>query len=949
MKTARIKTAQLTAIAGMAIICCAWTAKADPWWIGAGSTGEWGESANWQNANENTTFWIDPGLNAPHFNMTFSRDDYDIGTVIIRGMTADQIVTWTGDGDGLGPTVKSMLYVGHELNRGALAIKGGKVAVGDNVRLGQGGSNVGTIVVDGGTFSVGNATYMATLGTGTRSTLALNGGVFKTINNAFNWTMNYNYMETPSATALVMGNGTSAFHLNGGTIQSASDNQSYPLDGATFSEKGLSYDTAGYNATLLQTVNGTAVPGATALTKTGEGMLAVDAPVAGAATKVESGTLYLATDGTRELAHRWSFAGDATDTGTSLNKQPAAAVARDGGTVAYSGGKLVLSATAVESSGLDLGANLLESDAATIEIWATVNTSSAWNSLFSFGSTATGGDWHGMQYWFQGGQGGLFWMFNATFNPGQKWATDTAVDAGVPFVYTVTFTPDGLGGTHVRLCRWNAGTAELLNGYDFRASDWLLTRLQQDCFRLGLSFWNDSPANSEYDEVRIWKGVFTDSELKEHVLLGPDALPGGNAKNSALAATASDEVKANDYLLHRWTFNGTLKDSVSGDAAELKGVGAGYNSTGDSVKLAGGARGTGWVDLGEGASIPVDNTPFTIELWTTPREYAAYTRIFSFGRQWDGADQSSENWQDEARALQYGIEAVYSNGNDAGFWWRFYSRNEGAMQEVFWEGDRLENTAPNWFAKDCEYHVAVTFVPDAATGNTAWYAYAANALTGELCTMAQGTWSGWLPSCLEGHYTKMCNWLGHSQYVDADPAAEYNEVRIWNCALSQAQLDINRKLGPDRLPRIAQAGRDRSFSLEVAGGAVADLGGNAVTLTSLSGSGTVRNGTVTVDGEVYPGGDGTPGTLSLTGNAAFTGTIDLDVGDSIAVDGSLDLSGVTVYLVGDWSASCTVFTAAGGITGTPTLAAASRYYDVQLLNGGKSMRLVRRGFMIVVR
>ena len=45
-------------------------------------------------------------------------------------------------------------------------------------------------------------------------------------------------------------------------------------------------------------------------------------------------------------------------------------------------------------------------------------------------------------------------------------------------------------------------------------------------------------------------------------------------------------------------------------------------------------------------------------------------------------------------------------------------------------------------------------------------------------------------------------WLAHSQYPDNDASATYNEVRVWNAALSDAQLTENARLGPDQLPAL---------------------------------------------------------------------------------------------------------------------------------------------------
>ena len=116
---------------------------ASPNWKGQDpASTEWATRENWT-ANDGNHYYIDGANGATHYNMTFNRDGrvyegdpedksdgnwdfYNIWAVTIRGMTQGEVVTWTGDGEDLGPNIRSCLYVGNEQSRGALTINGGK-------------------------------------------------------------------------------------------------------------------------------------------------------------------------------------------------------------------------------------------------------------------------------------------------------------------------------------------------------------------------------------------------------------------------------------------------------------------------------------------------------------------------------------------------------------------------------------------------------------------------------------------------------------------------------------------------------------------------------------------------------------------------------------------------------------------------------------------------------
>ena len=513
-------------------------------------------------------------------------------------------------------------------------------------------------------------------------------------------------------------------------------------------------------------------------------------------------------------------------------------------------------------------------------------------------------------------------------------ATGGNIDVGQYCCYTITLVPDGKGGTHLRLCRWNATTGELMNSRDYNGSGWLVSQIKQENFWLGKSYWDNPSVKAEYDEVRIWKGVFADSELKEQVLLGPDCLPGFNAKANVLNSAASEELVDMNYLLHRYSFNGTLEDHAGESSATLKG-GAAFGGSGTYIRLPGGSRGAGWIDLGELSGFPTNDTPFTIECWVKTHEYVANRRIFSIGKRPTGA---SEN--DSVASLESGLHSYFADGDGEGKWWRVTARG-GTAGETAVSGH-------GWLEKGVEYHMAATFIPDREGMNTTCFVYAYRAdgkgFVGESTKVIEG----WIPSMVNEVPGRMCCWLGHSQWGDDDPIADYNEFRIWNCALTKDQLAVNRALGPDRLPAIAQINPPRAFDLAVADGASVDMMGQSATVKTLLGAGSIQGADkLIVTERLSPGGAGVAGSLRINGDLSVMGDIELDEGDMIVVDGELDLTQARIVIDGAMKPPFVFATATGGIKGVPEITGGRfPYYTSQR---GTCARIGLHPFSIIVR
>ena len=94
-------------------------------------------------------------------------------------------------------------------------------------------------------------------------------------------------------------------------------------------------------------------------------------------------------------------------------------------------------------------------------------------------------------------------------------------------------------------------------------------------------------------------------------------------------------------------------------------------------------------------------------------------------------------------------------------------------------------------------------------------------------------------------------------------------------------------------------------ALTVASGATLDLAGNVVTGSTVNVAGTVLNGTLVVEDAIYPGGEGTVGTLVLDGRTTLQGRLVVDAHEDGTCDkidctsGSLNLSGLRLELSAD--------------------------------------------------
>jgi len=312
-------------------------------------------------------------------------------------------------------------------------------------------------------------------------------------------------------------------------------------------------------------------------------------------------------------------------------------------------------------------------------------------------------------------------------------------------------------------------------------------------------------------------------------------------------------------LVHRWSFNGALEDTVGTSDAVVVNVGPNNTTlSADDITLAGGARSSSdYVSLGAGL-LPKNGSRATIELWATQLGVQNWSRIFDVGA------STSEN-----------LFMSWSQGTD------------GNSDRVEWK-DAASTTADNSnapYTVGTEFHIVLMVEPGAgANGSTRVTWYSAPSGNPSLGT-ARGTFdtANTLATLNDANF-----WLGRSEYsADSTANARYNEVRLWERTFSASELQQLHELGPDSVGSFAVVTNTGSLAsqsdLVLQAGGQVDLNGTHQQVASLSGAqGSVMD---LGGGRLTVGSGGDPA-------ATFAGTL--------AGIGSIQVNGI-LRLVGDAS------------------------------------------------
>ena len=223
-----------------------------------------------------------------------------------------------------------------------------------------------------------------------------------------------------------------------------------------------------------------------------------------------------------ELTHRWSFNGDWSDSAGG------AEAVKCGTYASLYGNRVHLGYNGAHGQGyINLGTNIIDTAAATIEIWARHDGVKKWSRVFDYGADDT-------HYFYVG------WSFGTTlaservefYNSanGAKTYQDNTMgsnpngyEIGRDYYIAITLQRQSESSTFMRWQRRDATTGELLGSGSMTAANGVHTFTDPVLYLGHSQYTADNDALAAYDEVRLWSGVLTDAQLAASAAEGPDA------------------------------------------------------------------------------------------------------------------------------------------------------------------------------------------------------------------------------------------------------------------------------------------------------------------------------------------------------------------------------------------------------------------------------------------
>jgi hypothetical protein len=218
-----------------------------------------------------------------------------------------------------------------------------------------------------------------------------------------------------------------------------------------------------------------------------------------------------------ELAHRWSFNGDLTD---SVGGRDAVIVNAGANDATLSETQVTLAGGGKDASDyIDLPDGIVSSlgDTVTFECWATQESVQNWSRIFDFGTSTT----HNVF---------MSWTSATTLTADRvEWVgpngTSTVNNSNAPYTLGVEY--------HI-VCVFEPGRVTWYtapaNSPDlgpakgtFQTNN-VISGLADTNVWLGRSQWGDNTANASFNEARLWVGALTAEERENYHDMGPDVL-----------------------------------------------------------------------------------------------------------------------------------------------------------------------------------------------------------------------------------------------------------------------------------------------------------------------------------------------------------------------------------------------------------------------------------------
>lgn len=263
----------------------------------------------------------------------------------------------------------------------------------------------------------------------------------------------------------------------------------------------------------------------------------------------------------------------------------------------------------------------------------------------------------------------------------------------------------------------------------------------------------------------------------------------------SVGASAVDSAPLTTGPKFRYSFNGTgsaaiadgaaLTDSISGANAVLRGAGAAYTAAGNGVDLPGGSSATqAYIDLPNGVVTGTYGggtrfTSATYETWVTVQTTQNWSRIFDFGTTSAGEVT--------------GPGGTFSSGGSTEN--ILLTANQGTTldQHLARTGNGIDTSrdTPGTMVLNSQIHFVLVY--DASDQNWRWYR---NGVLMQVLPDTNGL----------SQMNDVNNWLGRSNYSsDSNTDGAYNEFRIYDYALTEAQIRGNTATGPDLINTLNSA------------------------------------------------------------------------------------------------------------------------------------------------
>lgn len=466
-------------------------------------------------------------------------------------------------------------------------------------------------------------------------------------------------------------------------------------------------------------------------------------------------TALLLGEASAALTHRWSFN---ETTGTNFTDSVGGLTASL--VVSNGGGGHTLDGSAVRLDGgtratagyVNIPATAFNNlTNVTIEIWAAPHSFPNWGRLIEIGEgdAAPNPTTNNFRLSWSVALNGNQQRFGLRPYAASDSALLTATDQ--IYHYAIVWTANGGPGGQAQIS-WYRDGSFVTNQNVGTANISFLNNLANRAVWLGRSvFTADDTANASYHEMRVYSHALTPAEIALNTLKGPDN-------------TGPNGV---DGLLHRWSFSETsgtnLTDTVGAAHGQLvsPGGGGGTNILADGqLRLFGGAKGTSDYAAFPGGLLNGLDT-VTIEVWATPVSAMNWSRIWDFG----------------------------SGVDNANTWFLSFAQGTAINQQRMEFTPYTINTTLATTLNQQYHYVGIWSATGGPGGGGRMAWYRDGVLAGEVDT---GTTT--ISSVSDDAF-----WLGRSSWPDDTANAFFNELRIYNRALTPGEINYSRLNGPDNV------------------------------------------------------------------------------------------------------------------------------------------------------